>query len=520
MKSKKLLYFFSWLALSSGYLVLSYWLQQRGFFNLESYFIDYKKLVTSLYEESILRSVYFTDPFLLYLGSSLFGFPKVMGSTYFFNALVIGGLSNHLLYKTINSPKIPNFLVVYIFFSPIIIYAGISGGSLALYLLFYYLFFTLVLKYTETYSVFHLTLLSILIGVFILLNLEVLKLLLLLIPIFFFSSFHKAKGISGSFYNRASLILSNDSQRRKFFSSFFSSIFVVSFIPLMGLATFLILNKIFAGNTFYFLESYGNNWNSYSPNFVFIKDVEAYSPFIASNTPFYLISFFSVSVLTIFQIFNYGGAKAKSILMLLSILFLLSEIQEFKIEKLNIQYLSMLTGAGLASALFFRKDSLKLNRFNYILVSLFAMLGMYFQWQYFNISIQENENLYAKSLVEAVESKRVNSIQNFEQTFKKLSPGRILIDDAIFYPELTTLSKEFIWEGHFSSSYQQALQIPELYADYVVMTKSNHPLFLDDVVATAFKRLEMLQVQSDLNLLFEDDFLEIYQINPNSIVNK
>lgn len=463
-------------------------------------------------EDSLLRTVYFTEPFLLFLGSSLFGFPKFIGSTYIFNAFIIGWLSNHLIHKSISNQKIPSYLIVYIIFSPVIVYAGISGGSLALYLLFHYLFFTLVLKYTETYSVFHLTLLSILIGVFILLNLEVLKLILLLIPIFFFSSFHKAKGISGSFYNRASLILSNDSQRRKFFSSFFSSIFVVAFIPLMGLTTFLILNKVFAGSTFYFMESYGNNWNSYSTIFPFIAEVEKYSPFIASNTPYYLFSFLSVSLLTVFQIFNYGGVKAKSILMLLAILFLLSEIQEFKIEKLNIQYLSLLSGAGIASAFFFRKDFQKPSKLNYLLISIIATLGIYLQWQYFNISIQENENLFAKSIVDPQEGIRVKSIDSFEKTFKKLPSGRILIDDAIFYPELTTLPKGFVWEGHFSSSYQQALQIPELYADYVVMTKSTHPLYLDDIVATAFKRLDLLQVRTSLALLFEDDFMEIYKI--------
>lgn len=518
MKTNKLLYFLTWLLISGAYILLSFWLQQRGYYNLQSYFIEYKKLVTLLYEESVLRTVYFTEPFLLFLGSSLFGFPKLMNSSFLFNAFLIGGLTNHLIHKALGTPQIPLYLIIYVLLSPVIVFAGVSGGSLALYVIFYYLFFTLVLKYSETYSVFHLTLLSILIGIFILLNVEVLKFLLLLIPVFFFSSFYKAKGITGSFYNRASIILSNDSQRRKFFSSFFSSIFVVIFIPLMGLSTFLILNNVFAGSYFYFLESYGNNWNTYSPIFPFISSIEYYSPIIATNTPYYLIGFFSLSIVTIFQIFNYGGIKARSILLLLAVFFLLSEIQEFKIEKLSIKSLSMLPAAALASAFFFKGEIIRLSKLYHTLFAATLIVGIYFEWQYFKSSIQENESLFVRTITGAQESPRVKSMYNFEKIFNELAPGKILIDDAIFFPELTKLSEVFSWEGHFSTSFQNALQHPELYTDYVVMTKSNHPLYLDDIVATAFKRLEIMQVKNSLELLFEDDLLQIYQINKKRMV--
>lgn len=517
MNAKKLTYIFTWLLFSGGYLLLSYWLQTRGFYNLQSYFIEYKKLVTLNYEESILKNVYFTEPFLLYFGSSMVGFPKLIHSSYIFNALLIGGLTNHLVYKAIKTPQIPFYLIAYILLSPVVIYAGVSGGSLALYIIFYYLFFSLVLKYSETFSVFHLTLLSILIGIFILLNLEILKFLLLLIPVFFFSSFYKAKGITGSFYNRASMILSNDSQRRKFFSSFFSSIFVVTFIPLMGISTFLILNKVFGGQFYYFIENYGNNWNSYSPTFPYIPSIEEYSPIIASNTPYYLIGFFSLSILTIFQIFNYGGRKTKSILLLLGVFFLLSEIQEFKIEKISILYLSMLPAAAIASAFFFRGEKRISSPVYHSVFCLMIIGGIYFEWQYFHSSIQYNESLFPKSITGVQSSNRTESIKQFKKTFEGLAPGRVLVDDAIFYPELTTLSEGYTWEGHFSSNYQHALQQPELYADYVVMTKSNHPLYLSDIVATAYKRLEMQLVKSNLKLIFEDDLLEIYQISKSPI---
>ncbi|UJP65495.1 hypothetical protein IPZ59_02390 [Mongoliitalea daihaiensis] len=443
-----------------------------------------------------------------------------MNSTYIFSALLMGGLTNHLLFKAFSNPSIPMFLVIYLLCSPVVIYAGISGGSLALYLVFYYLFFSFIMKYTESFSVFHLTLISILIGIFIFLDIEFLKLLLLLIPIFFFSSFYKAKGINGTFYNRASLILSNDSQRRKFFSSFFSSIFVAAFIPLMAFLTFLIINKVFAGNWYYFLESYGNEWNTYATTFPFIYDIEYYSKFISANTSYFLLPFLLLSLLALFQVFSYGGVKTKSILLILAILFLLSEVQEHKLEKLTVQHLSMLTGAGIVAAFFsFAKPTDK-SKFRRILLAIAMIVGLFLEWIYFSNSIQKSESLFFSSFTETQNSTRLASKANFKESFRGLTAGRILIDDAIFYPELLELPRKFTWEGHFSSTYQHALQQPELYADYVVMTKSTHPLYLDDIVATAYKRLEMNQVPKNLTLLYEDSLFEIYQIMRNPIAQK
>jgi hypothetical protein len=144
MKSQRLLYLLGFLGISLGYLVLSIWLQSRGFYNLESYFFEYKSQVLTRYDSGFLRTFYFTQPGFLFLISLPFSFFGKIQGIFVLNALLIGGLTNHLVFKSIKGKPIHKIFLVYLVLSPVILYAGTSGGSLAVYLVFYFLYFSLL----------------------------------------------------------------------------------------------------------------------------------------------------------------------------------------------------------------------------------------------------------------------------------------------------------------------------------------------------------------------------------------
>lgn len=510
MKKNTLLTLLGWLLLSSLYLLASLWIQGRGFMDLEAYFIQYKIQNLTRYDLSFFRTFYFTEPALLFLGSYILSFAKGIQPSYLLNALLMGGLSLTMLRKSAQGDQKLKMLGLYVLLSPVLLYAAVSGGSLALYLVFYFSFFSLVLRYIRSHSVFHLTFLSLILGAFLLLDRGFLQLLLLLIPVFFFVSFGKAKGISGNFFAKASAIFRNESQRRKFFTGFFSSIFLVCFIPLMGILIFLIINRVFGGGFFYFETSIADVWNSYSGRFPLVEEDYLVWRVVSEVSMRYIILVGLVSGLGIFLILDATRGKTAAVVVVLALLYVISEAGADKIQQLQLHLLSMMTGVSLA--IFFSPGQSNTRPTTRFLAYLIPLLAIFFELLYFSLSIADRERLALEVLRKPGETPRAASIRQIQAFFESKGKGRILTDDAIFYPELSELSADWTWEGHFSQDFQHALQQPKLYADYLLVTRTEHLLHPNDIVSTALDRLDYHGIELRRRVVYEDEFAQILEL--------
>jgi hypothetical protein len=512
MKSQRLLYLLGFLGISLGYLVLSIWLQSRGFYNLESYFFEYKSQVLTRYDSGFLRTFYFTQPGFLFLISLPFSFFGKIQGIFVLNALLIGGLTNHLVFKSIKGKPIHKIFLVYLVLSPVILYAGTSGGSLAVYLVFYFLYFSLIMKYANSLSVFYLTLLSLLLGVHVLMDGTFVKLILIAAPIFYISGFYKAKGISGNFFYKSSIIFRNASQRRKFFAGFFASLFVLAFIPGMTYLIFLVINKVFAGDYFFYERSIGDSWNSYSALYPLTSETPFIWEVLSGSSVFYFVAVILIGVVPIFQLFQHGNSKSTRMGIGIILLFVISEVSTAKVLNLNLTMLSLLTGAGLASLFYGEstKSDLKLSaRF---IPFLIPFVAIFFEYTYFENSIVSSERLFLEVSHDANEKRKPKSLAPSTAIINQKGTGHILADDAIFYPELSQLGDKFTWDGHFSPQFLSALQQPELYADYLLVTTEKHPLHLNDMVAIALKRLESFDAAVDYQVLYEDELMQVLEL--------
>ncbi|GMQ31664.1 hypothetical protein [Algoriphagus confluentis] len=504
MKSKILLNTLFVLALSGIYLSFGYFLRTKGYYHLEGYFIDYKIDQLFRYDISFFRTFYFTEPALLFLGSlGLSWIPKIQ-STYLLNALVMGILGVFLFKSAWERRSGSWASLIYLLFSPVIWYAGSSGSSFALYLTFYFLFFWLILGYIRSYSVFHLASLSILLGAFLLLDRSFLKLLILLIPVFFFISFYKAKGIHGNFYAKASVIFSNDSQRRKFFTGFFSSILLVVFIPLSGFGIFHLINEIFGGRIFYYETSLADFWNSYSGKTpLHTADSLDWKIFSVGNL-YFLLLILCLSVSLLYLFFRKGKSTALPMIAFLALGYVVSEAAGEKILNLNLQLLGMLSGAGMAGILFSAKE---IPSAVFKGVSLFiALVAIVLEFFYFQFAASIHERRFMEAITQSeVESKELKNIESIHEFLAEKGKTRILADDAIFFPHLSQLPPETSWIGHFSPDFQHSLQEPAIYADYLVISQDTHPLHLNDIVAAALDRLEFHGIPLKTKVVFQDE---------------
>lgn len=509
MRSSRILYALGLLVLSGAYLGFSLWLQNRGFYNLESYFMEYKAEILANFDSGFLRTFYFTRPGLLFILSLPFSLVFKIHGTFILNAILIGALTNHLLFKSFAGSTSQKTFILYLLFSPVILYAGISGGSLALYLVFYFLFFNILLKYDDSQSVIHLTLLSILLGTHVLMDVFYVKLILLVIPILFIVEFYKAKGINGNFFYRSALIFRNSSQRRKLFTGFFASVLILSFIPGMSYLIFLVINKIFAGDYFFFEKSIGDSWDSYSSLFPLVDPSEFLWNGITFISTKSLILALLLSTTIIIQILNYNGIKGTKMTLSLVFLYVIAESSSDKILSLNLSHLSLLTGAGLAA--FYAKPLIenKKQKKLRVIPLLIPFIAIGLEFIYFQNSLVENEKLFLQTVEKPIRPDRTASIEEISQFLSRKKGGKVLTDDAIFYPELTALHNKFTWEGRFSPFFIYALQEPKNYPDYVLITKSNHPFHVNDLAATAIKRAVQLDKSIELEVIFENDMAQI-----------
>lgn len=512
MKRQRIFYLLGFITISSIYYILAFWLQSRGFYNLESYFFDYKGQVISKYDSGFLRVFYFTRPGFLFLISLPFSLLWDIQGIYILNALMMGGFSTHLIFKSINGNPIQKLFLVYLLLSPVILYAAVSGGSLASYLIFYFLYFSLIMKYTNSLSVFHLTLLSLLLGVYVLMNGEFVKLILIASPIFFFSGFYKAKGIRGNFFYKSSAIFRNASQRRKFYSGFFASLFVLSFIPGMTYLIFLLINKVFAGDYFFFEKSLGDSWNSYSSLYPLISDTPLIWEVLSGSSIFYFVSVLLIGTMAIFHLFQHGNSNSARVAIGIIFLFVVSEVAGSKAFNLNLNILTVLTGAGLVTLFNSNSTGTKIKLSSRLVAFLIASIAIFFEYSYFKNSILFNERLFFEVAHDSVVKGKPDDWTQYTGTFSQAGAGHILADDAIFYPELSLLDDDFTWDGHFSPKFLSALQQPELYADYLLVTTENHPLHLNDMVAIALKRLKSFDAAVDYQVLYEDEMMQVLEL--------
>lgn len=511
MKRNLFIHILFMLTLALVYLAISYLLGENGYYHLEAYFIEYKIEQLFRIDISFYSTFYFTEPALLFLGSLMLSWIPYFQSTFILNALVMGGLITFIFQKSQKYKSNSWWLWMYLLISPVMWFAATGGGRFALYLTFYFFFFLLILGYIRQYSVFHLASLSILLGIFLLLDISLLKLLILLIPIFFFIAFYKAKGIRGNFYSKASRIFGNDSQRRKFFTGFFSTILLAAFIPLTGFGSYHVINRIFGGGAFYYQTSIADSWNSYSGKFPLELINSLDWEFISEGNLLFLLLILCIGTGLLNLLPWKGKSTSFPIIAFLALGYVISEAADNKILNLNLQLLGLLSGAGLASLVYIPVENITgARKISSVLV---VVLILVLEFMYFQNSVYSPETRFLRAVLQTEEqSPELTSIQSVQGFFEKKGKTRVLADDVIFYPHLSDLPESILWVGHFSPNFQHSLQEPGIYADYLIITPEDHPLHLNDVVAAALDRLDYHGIPLRTKIVYEDNLAIILEL--------
>lgn len=248
------------------YLILSWILHRQGYEHSESLFLAEKARLLFETRDNTLLILGTTFPTLVYLSAvafSVFGFPfaPILASATFTSLLFFLFLRDFSKSNLQQRFFIPMLALLFVF-HPGLIFAGTSGRSIAMVLLFFYLVFRSLFVYYKTQTTFSLSMGSIYLTCLIFCNYNFIWLLLAFVPFVVLVSLEGLKQASmGSPIVQYYESVNNRSQRRKLTNRTIAIYIILFILPIGAVYLFKLLNQVHAGNGTYFLTSQYANWN-------------------------------------------------------------------------------------------------------------------------------------------------------------------------------------------------------------------------------------------------------------------
>lgn len=247
------------------YIVLSWIVHRTGYEHSEALFHAEKIKVLFEVQENTLLTIGTTFPSIIYISSIFFtpfGYPyaPVLASIVFTTLLFYAILVDFEKSSIPRRVFVPMVFLLF-FFHPGILYAAISGRSVAAVLLFVYLIFRSLFKYYKSQTTFYLSLASIYLSLLVFCDINFIWLIFAFFPFIFMVS------IDGLKINRDQPpviqymeTLNNISQRRKLINRTAAIYIIIFLLPFVALYLFRTLNYYHAGNASHFLTSQYANW--------------------------------------------------------------------------------------------------------------------------------------------------------------------------------------------------------------------------------------------------------------------
>lgn len=156
---------------------------------------------------------------------------------------------------------------------PGLLFAACSGRSVYAVLLFGYLFFRSLLAYYRSNTTYHVSLASLCLVGLVFSSFEFVWLSLFLLPLVLFMSLQSLSLGEGDTLLRLGLAFNNLSLRRKLVNKSFALLILLFMLPLAGLLVFGLLNKVYAGDPQYFLNSSYANWRVLTDQVLWLDSV-------------------------------------------------------------------------------------------------------------------------------------------------------------------------------------------------------------------------------------------------------
>ncbi|WP_405199212.1 hypothetical protein [Christiangramia sp. LLG6405-1] len=387
----------------------------------------------------------------------------------------------------------------YFLTSPVAIGIATSGTSLYLYLIFYFIFFYLLFRYLRDFTTYNFVLLSICLTLFVFLDASFLWIIVFMIPIILFFSLYNTRYKSMSYVGIFSELTQNTFERKELIGRSLSTVLVIVFTPIMSLLFYLIINYWFTGDILFFTRTGTTQWNQHE----FLQKV-FYQFDLATitqlNQTYFPLAILFMSPLFLFVMFH-GRRKIlfQSIVALVPIWLLFSKNTDYS-NLLSLSTLLIITAAGIAgflhlfqTKLFHKFISVKFFNLRCILILGVSIAGEFAYLHHTQNPIEQNMLAFYIQK-EPINIKSSDQLASF--ILKNIpEDARILADNTVFFPSMALIRAQHTFLDQFQEGFYEALQAPNLYADYIIVSKKETQAYPKDKLKPV---IENLRLNADL----------------------
>ncbi|MFD2825312.1 hypothetical protein ACFSYG_02415 [Leeuwenhoekiella polynyae] len=464
------------LLISAYYIGMGFYQQSLGFTFLEPLFLSDRLQLLFTSDVKTLELFYFTYPALTQLLNIPASLINPLWAPLITSGLIMGFFAAHIIVELFQQRMKTVSVLVSIYFltSPVILSIAISGTSLYLFLILYYVFFNFLFRYTRDYTSYNFVMISLSLTLFALLDYTFLWILIFIVPIIFLFSLFNFTDIQKSYIGIFKELTQNRFSARELLNKSLSTLLVILFTPLMGFGFFLIINYWFTGDFMFFADAKTTSWNNQPElSFVFYQ-LDPDDLLIFDSWKYTITSSFLLSAPFMLS-FLVGRKKLLFQLILFLVpVWIIYKLNSNPLQRLPLEDLTIINAAGIAGFIHLLQTPMiqffRSNRVVYL--TSFALLCLCLTSEYYYLENSENpreQNMLSFLKQEA--PLNTEDVTETAQYIKENIPqgSKILTDNSLTYPVSALTRKEVQYVDQFDNDFYMALQVPVVHADYILI---------------------------------------------------
>ena len=460
------------LILGAYYLIAGIYLSNLGYFSQEALFYIEKSKIVANGLDNKLRVMGLTAPILPFYSSFIFSwkgnvFAPVVASS-IGTALLFYLMASALLKRLNNDFYLIILLVIFVL-HPGILYVACSGKSVALVLVFFFLFFFNLLRFYRSNTTFHVSIASICLVILIFCDYKFIWLSLFFIPLVLSITIQSLNLSEQESIFRLFISFNNPSLRRKLINKTFALYIIIFILPLACVVCYKLLNLTHANDLNYSVESPYATWTVLADKLTFDQ--------LSTNLVYRLpeasilisgkIMLFCPLILVALYLFR------NSTYQLLTLLtpFAFVEFLHIKYEKVFLSqeyYLIFLVLALLC--ILYKSQTLRNQQTLKITVAILTVIQLYTGYYFMKTSAIGEEVHFVDVLLNRDPDPLQSENRDLAACINRLpNDAHVLVDDAIAYPVVAFVDDIHKLTLPYQGIFLTAIETPDKYDSYVLL---------------------------------------------------
>ncbi|MDB4904808.1 MAG: hypothetical protein JWQ63_4089 [Mucilaginibacter sp.] len=454
------------------YLVWAIYLNKAGYSSQEALFYIEKSKIIIDGLGTRLRVMGLTAPIIPFYISFIFSPINTLLAP-----VIASAICTALLFYIIARPLLKRvrgnfylFLLLIIFiFHPGILYAACSGKSIALVLIFFFLFFFNLLKFYRSNTTFHVSIASISLVMLIFCDYKFIWLSLFFIPLVLSITIESLNLSEKESIFRLFLSFNNPSLRRKLINKTFALYIILFILPLACVISYKLLNLTHANDLNYSEQSPYATWTVLSEKLSFDQLSTSFVYQLPENSLLISARIIMFCPLILIAVYLFKNSTYQILTLLTPFAFV--EFLHIKYEKvflLHEYYLIFLVLSLLC--ILYKAQTIKDQTTLKWVVGIFTLVQLFTGYIFLKDSSISEEQNFATILFDHSADKELNENVDMANYLNHLPAGsHVLVDDAIAFPIVAHADSIQKLTLPYQSVFLSAIEAPDKYDNYILL---------------------------------------------------